>query len=219
MSEPDAKAPLEPKPPVWKNPFVIAFVVGALFLTVLPFLQRRFLKAPPPIATVPPLELALPDAGAYDTAQLKGDVWVARFTRDGCAGGCGTGQKAYGAMLKYLDSKGAPIRLVSIVVPSPDGGALADTGDARWLRLGAGGEAPLLLHGFRDPFLDFTRHVERGQLVTLDAGTTLADFADLPVLALIDQEGGLRGFWKDDEVGRGNVINAALLLSKYGPRP
>ena len=30
------------------NLFVVAFAVGAAVLTVLPFLQRRFLKAPPP---------------------------------------------------------------------------------------------------------------------------------------------------------------------------
>jgi hypothetical protein len=36
---------------------------------------------------------------------------------------------------------------------------------------------------------------------------------------LIDQQGGIRGFWPKTDEGRGNVINAARLLSRYGPNP
>jgi len=212
MAEPAAAAPSEPKRPPWKSPFVWAFVAGVAFLTVLPFAQRRFLKAPPPLKTLATWELQLPDGGAFGSTQLRGSVWVANFTHDGCSPSCGPQQQAIGAMLKYLEGKGAPMRIVSFVLPSVDGGSIAASDDARWLRV-SGAEGPLqavVLTGFRDGFISFA---------PIDAGTTLDDFAALPVLALVDQDGALRGFWKDDSVGRGNVINAALLLSKYGPQP
>ncbi len=204
----------EPKRPPWKNPFVLAFVVGAVFLTVLPLLQRKFLKAPPPLKTLEPWALELPDGGAFSSAQLKGEVWIASFTLDGCeGGGCGPRQQAFGSLLKHLDTQGSTeIRVVSFVVSRPDAGALSDSPHPKWIRL-VGEPDPMgavVMGGFRDGFVHFT---------TADAGTSLRDFAQLPVLALVDQEGALRGFWKDDEVGRGNVINAALLLARYGPRP
>ena len=52
-----------------------------------------------------------------------------------------------------------------------------------------------------------------------DAGTTLEEFAQVPALGLVDQNGALRGFWTTTEIGRGNLINAARLLAKKGPRP
>ena len=53
----------ETKKPVWKNPYVLGFVIGIVFLTVLPFVQRKFLKAPPPIATLAPWVLPTVDGG------------------------------------------------------------------------------------------------------------------------------------------------------------
>lgn len=207
----EAEAPAEePKRPLWKSPFAIAFVFGIVFLTAMPFLQRRFLKAPPPIKQLNAWQLQLPDGGTLGSTQLKGDVWVANFTFDGCDPKCGERQVAIGRMLRDFDSKGAPIKLVSFV--SPLDGGVADSDDPRWFRVSGDRAAmsAIVLDGFRDGFTTFT---------PIDAGTTVEDFTNLPVLALVDQDGALRGFWKDDQVGRGNVINAALLLSKYGPKP
>jgi hypothetical protein len=52
-----------------------------------------------------------------------------------------------------------------------------------------------------------------------DAGSTPEAFADLPGIALVDQDGALRGFWKDEPEGRGNAVNAARLLWRRGPQP
>ncbi|MFT3839463.1 MAG: hypothetical protein QM723_20940 [Myxococcaceae bacterium] len=209
MAEPEAPA-AEPKRPVWKSPFAIAFVFGIVFLTVLPFAQRRFLKAPPPLKSLNAWSLQLPDGGTFGSAQLKGDVWVANFTFDGCDPQCGEHQALVGHMLRDFDSKGAPIKLVSFV--SPLDGGIADSNDPRWFRVSGEPAAmnAIVVGGFREGFNAFT---------PIDAGTSVDDFIRLPVLALVDQDGALRGFWKDDQVGRGNVINAALLLSKYGPKP
>jgi hypothetical protein len=45
------------------------------------------------------------------------------------------------------------------------------------------------------------------------------DIAHANKFALVDQNGDLRGYWSIDEQGRGNLINAARLLAKKGPRP
>ena len=50
-----------------------------------------------------------------------------------------------------------------------------------------------------------------------DAG--LFDIAHTSRFVLIDQNGDVRGFWTTDELGRGNLINAARLLWKRGPNP
>jgi hypothetical protein len=63
---------------------------------------------------------------------------------------------------------------------------------------------------FRPAFIEFA---------PVDAGTTIEDFTRVPSLGLIDQNGALRGFWPESELGRGNVINAARLLAHYGPTP
>ena len=60
--------------PPWKNPFVLAFVIGIAFLTVLPFLQRRFLKAPPPIVYL----------GAYRHQMMRAGARVADGVYIGC---------------------------------------------------------------------------------------------------------------------------------------
>ena len=41
----------------------------------------------------------------------------------------------------------------------------------------------------------------------------------LTALAVVDQNGALRGFWPDTALGRGNAINAARLLARYGATP
>ena len=56
------------------------------------------------------------------------------------------------------------------------------------------------------------------QWAKTDAGQTEEEFFQLPAVILVDQEGMLRGFWRDDSTGRGNAINAARLLAEHGAR-
>ena len=76
----------------------------------------------------------------------------------------------------------------------------------RWLRVG-GPDALATVDTFRQGWWQWAQ---------TDAGTTAQEFATLPGFAVVDQNGALRGFWKDDVAGRGNAINAARLLATHG---
>ena len=202
MNEPTPEGPPPPKVPVWRNPFVLAFIVGAFFLTVLPFMQRRFLKAPPPGPSLGAWQLQLTDGGTFGAEQLKGRVWLASFAPD-------PGRRAeFGTILRHVEDLGEKVVLVSFLAPGETGPAGTD----RWFIVSGAPETyeALAMTQFQPAYAEFD-HV--------DAGTTLAEWARIPTLAVVDQNGALRGFWHDTELGRGNAINAARLLARYGPTP
>ncbi len=197
MTPAEAPPPDEPKVPLWRNPFVIAFVVGAFFLTALPFMQRRFLKAPPPGPSLGAWSGTSSDGGAFGADQLKGQVWIASFAGDPA------GRAEFGTILKHTaDVPG--IVLVSFVAA----GEGHHIGGDQWHVV----QAPdaLALQQFRPAFVAFSKQ---------DGGATLDDWRRVPTLAVVDQNGALRGFWPDTALGRGNAINAARLLARYGATP
>lgn len=212
MDSPPPPVEPEKKVPVWKNPYVIGFLIGIAFITALPFLQRPFLKAPPPIATLPAWSLPTADGGVIGSASLLGTVWLASFPPPECGPGCQEDQARFGRALNHIDDFDGGIALVSfgfegtVIEPVPD------LLPGRWYVTRASPEAlDAALAGLRGGFTLFGGR---------DAGATASEFASsLAGLALVDQRGDLRGFWRDDHAGRGNAINAARLLARYGPTP
>lgn len=191
-----------PKGPLWRNPFLIAFVLGAVVLTVLPFMQRRFLRAPPPGPNLGTWALQTADGGTVGANELKGKVWLASFASTPVR------RTEFGTVLKHTDDLGDAVVLVSFVPPGTTGPA----GGARWFVLSGSPQAfeELALRHFQPAYAQFAR---------TDAGSTLAEWAEVPTMGLVDQNGALRGFWHDNDLGRGNAINAARLLAKQGPNP
>ena len=202
MNAPAPEAPVPAKVPPWRNPFVIAFVVGAVFLTVLPFMQRRFLKAPPPGPSLGGWQLQLTDAGPFGAAELKGKVWIGSFAADPAR------RAEFGTILRHVDDLGDKVVLVSFVAP----GGIGAVGGPRWFIVTGPLDSftALAMKQFQPAFAEFAR---------VDGGSTLAEWSEIPTLAVVDQNGALRGFWKDNDLGRGNAINAARLLARYGPTP
>lgn len=201
----------EKKTPVWRNPFVLAFVLGVVVLTALPLLQRRFLKAPPPIAPIAPWRLSTVDEGSpFGSEELAGKVYLIAFAADPCDAACVDRQKAFGRGLEHTDDLGDAVRLVSIARTST-APALRALSGGRWqIVTGPDDEVTRVVAGFHAGWAAFAH---------TDAGSTLTEQLALPAYGLIDQNGQLRGFWRDDVAGRGNAINGARLLAKYGPAP
>jgi hypothetical protein len=199
------------KVPLSRNPFVLGFLIGIAFLTVLPFLQRPFLKAPPPIATLAPWKLPTTDGGFVGSEELKGTVWLASFPPPTCEAACQEKQQRFGRVLNHIDDLDGGVALVSFAfdttVIEPAGGLLP----GRWyVTRASAAELDTALTSLRE---GFTRFGGR------DGGATAAEFSQVPGYALVDQNGALRGFWMDTDTGRGNAINAARLLAKFGPNP
>jgi cytochrome oxidase Cu insertion factor (SCO1/SenC/PrrC family) len=205
-----------PGRPIYRNPFIWAFLVGVVALTLLPMLQRGFLRAPPPIQQLEPFSLPSSDGSRVTEGTLRGKVWVAQVLPEKCTPECLARVDRLGRLLPHLTNAAGPVVLMSVVVAragmgvSPELGAHAVPG--RWLFVSGTPEevAPLVTRGLW--------HAVSSWSIT-DAGSTLGDFTKLPMLALVDQNGAVRGFWPDDAPGRGNIINAARLLARYGPRP
>ena len=202
MNEPTPEGVPAAKMPLWRNPFVIAFVVGAFFLTVLPFMQRRFLKAPPPGPSLGAWQLQLADGGTFGAEQLKGKVWIGSFAPDPMK------RADFSTILRHVEDLGDKVVLVSFIAP----GQSVPPGNERWFIVSgeSGVFEALAMKQFQPAFAEFA-HV--------DAGSTLAEWVHVPTMAVVDQNGALRGFWRDNELGRGNAINAARLLARYGPTP
>lgn len=190
---------MKPKSTTWV--FVAGFVIGAVVLTVLPFMQKKFLKAPAPIRELPQWSLTTASGEAVGSAQLKGRVWLASFVAAPCEGDCVTRQQAFGRSLEHIEDLDGGLVLVSF-----DAAAALPASGALWLHLGGPGESDVV-DAFREGWRTWAG---------TDAGTSAAEFSNLPGFAVVDQNGALRGFWKDGPEGRGNAINAARLLYQHG---
>lgn len=205
--------PPAPKPPWWKNVFVVSFVVGVVVLSALPILQRRFLTAPPPIRSLPAWELPTLAGPPVGSTQLAGKVWMFSLVPGRCDSKCLERQQAFGRALQHVDDLRGKVVLVTFVLP--DGkdslAPLAQGAPPSWsFAVGSMDELRPLLDAFRNGWELFAG---------TDAGASAEAFATLPGFGLVDEEGALRGFWRDDVAGRGNAINAARLLAQRGPRP
>jgi hypothetical protein len=201
--------PPPPKRPFYKDPFVMAFVVGVVVLTVLPFMQKRFLKAPAPMRALPAWELVgLEGQGPVSSQSLSGHVVLMELASAPCDEACVARQERFGNGLSHTDDLRDAIQLVTVVMPGAEGALVkfAHAG-SRW-HLASGSSAQLsVLLGALDQGWSEWAHT--------DAGSTPAEFSKLPTVLVLDQRGALRGFWHDDEPGRGNAINAARLLASH----
>lgn len=207
------------KTPIWKNPFAIAFVVGAIVLTVLPFLQRTQLRAPEPISQLGKWQLVDQWGKPIGNEQMLGKVWIASFFFSRCPSVCPKQQQDFITVLKHVDDLKQPIELVSISVDPEHDTPEVLNAYARKL-----GPSPKwhLLTGSKDALKEIVVKrflVDMGDPRAIEGSADLFDISHTAKLALVDQNGALRGFWSNDDLGRGNLINAARLLAKRGPNP
>jgi protein SCO1/2 len=202
------------------KPFVIAFVAGAVVLTILPFIQSQFLRAPEPIASLGSWQLVDESGKPFGSADLKGTVWIASFFFTHCPSLCPKQQEDMGKMLRHVDDldgkKGvAPIVLVSFTV-DPDNDTPEEL--TKYMqRLNAPAGKWKYLTGPRERIEDLL--VKKFLVAMGKKDGTTGDIAHVSKFVLVDQNGDVRGFWDTDELARGNLINAARLLAKKGPRP
>jgi hypothetical protein len=193
------------------NPFSVAFVLGALVLTLLPVLQKQFLKAPAPIAPLGVWRLTSIDTERPLGSQELGTRVVLFFFAPGpCDSLCFERQRVFGRGLEHTDDLNDAIHLVTIT-RLLGAETLKGVAHSRWhIVSGTDDEVSNVLESFHRAWATFAG---------TDAGTSLDEWLRLPAVVLVDQNGWVRGFWRDDAAGRGNAINAARLLAKYGSEP
>lgn len=211
------------KSPFYKNPWLIAFVAGAAALTILPVLQTFAMKAPPPVASLGEWRLVDQDGQPLSNESLKGQVWIASFFFSRCPSVCPTQQADFQKILSHVEDLNSPdkkpIRLVSFSVdPGYDTPEVLQKYAAkfgvpkdRWT-FATGDEAALKELLVKRMFIDV------GEKVPLPGNPEVFDIGHVAKFVLVDQNGDVRGYWDVDDLARGNLINAARLIWKRGPK-
>lgn len=217
-------ADTQAKTPIYKNPFLIAFLIGAAALTVLPMMQYFAMKAPPPVASLGEWSLVDQDGQPLTSESLKGQVWIASFFFSRCPSICPVQQADFQKILGHVDDLKSPdkkpIRLISFTVdPEFDTPEVLKAyakkrgADPSLWTFATGDEAKLKELLVKRMFVDV------GEKVPLPGSPDLFDISHVARFVLVDQNGDVRGYWQTDETNRGNLINAARLIWKRGPNP
>lgn len=205
------EAPTKP----WRNPFVIAFVLGAITLTVLPFLQRLSLRAPPPLESLGVwslTEFGGRDGETQGAESLRGKVWLASFVRAPCDADCEKDLQHFAGAAEHIGDLGDKVSMVTFVEP----GALETVKRQHTAR----SDGWHLLSGDSAAMDTVWGHFAEGwQKQTEQLTERRIPFLARPTLAVVDQNGAVRGFWPADDEGRGHAINAVRMFARYGVTP
>ena len=202
----------ERRAPLWQNPFVWAFVVGCVMVTLIrPFL--RFEPKPPPVLSELPTFSLVDSSGApFGSAELRGQVWIASFFFTRCPSVCPVLMSRMAALQnRFKDEHVADIRLVSITVdpvrdtPEVLRAAAPKYGvdPARWTLLTGPLERvrDLCVSGFKVPGLDGT-------------GMLDGDIPHTTKVVLVDPSGRIRGYYDTDDQGLDEVFFRAQHVLK-----
>lgn len=180
--------------------WIVAAVLGVVTLTTLRTRLRNIPDPPEVMYTLPAYALVDHRGEPFVPETLRGKVWVAGFVFTNCPSTCPAVTRAMGSLRDRFDRMDIDIEMVSFTVdPERDTpqvlAAYADQVGAtseRW-RFVTGAPA------------DVQRLVRQGFKLGLDpqpnADGSMFDIAHSTQLALVDTEGGVRGFYDIEPEG------------------
>ena len=178
-----------------KHIWVISFVLGALAITAVRPLIRR-VPDPPPVMFQLPDGYALVDhrGEPFTPETMQGKVWVASFVFTTCPSTCPAVTRAMKDLRDRFERNGIDVELVSFSVdPEHDTPEVlaeyarnvgADTENWRFVTGEPEAVAQLIGQGFKLGVGDKE-----------DQGGGLYDIAHSTKLALVDERGGIRGYY------------------------
>lgn len=205
--------------PVWKNPFFIAFVVGALSLVAIRPLQYAARSAPPPLLEPGAWSLIDHDGKAYGSDNLKGKVWIADFFFTRCPSVCPELTRKMDEVRKRFPQN----EEISFISFSVDPGfdtpevlrnhrSKLGIQDPRW-RFITGSEERV------QEWLTERLRLHVGMPERETPQDELFDISHASRFALFDQNGALRALASTDQAGLARLVGAASLLLEEGPNP
>ena len=189
------------------NPWFLAALAGLVLIPAIRPLLRFEPDPPPVLRELPQWRLVDQNGQAFGSDDLAGDVYVASFLFTRCATVCPRLTASLRQLeRRYRDEGVEGVRLVSFTVdPEHDTpGRLRDYARSRSLDLerwslvtGAEREVrSVVVDGFALPM---------GERLDLAGG--LVDVAHAARLALVDRDGGVRGYYGSDAVGLDEVFH------------
>lgn len=194
-----AKPPPDYEPPPWLRTlrryiWVIAFVLGAITLTLLRPLLRHVPDPPPVLYELPDYTLVDHHGEPFTPDTLQGEVWVAGFIFTSCPSSCPAVTRAMVDLRERFDRNDVDVQMVSFTVdPQTDtpqvlaeyaDDAGADSPKWRFVT----GDSEQIDHLVTDGF-------KLGVGDRQDKGDGLYDIAHSTKLALVDAKGRVRGFY------------------------
>ena len=196
----------EDRVPLRRNPYVWAFIVGCVTVTLIRPLLRYEPKPPPVLGELP--EFSLVDAAGkpFGSADLRGQVWIASFFFTRCPSICPLLMTRMAALEQRLQSDALDrIRLVSITVdPTYD--------TAERLRAAEPG------YGVdRSRWTLLTGPLERVHELCVAGFHVPGSDGDIPhttKVVLVDGSGHIRGYYETDEPGLDEVFHRAQHVLK-----
>jgi cytochrome oxidase Cu insertion factor (SCO1/SenC/PrrC family) len=209
--------PIEAPAKPWRNPFVIAFVLGAATITALPFVQRLALRAPAPLEMLGTWSLSNVGSEAASLAPfgaetLRGKAWLASFMGSECEAECEKDLQHFAGAAKHIADLGERVAMVTFVRPEAVEAARRQYAANEPLWHLVSGEAAAMdpvWERFADGWLKQTERLTERRI----------KFLARPTYAVVDQNGAVRGFWPADDEGRGHAINAVRMFALHGATP
>ena len=192
---------------VFRNPFVWAFFVGIILLTLMRPLLRFDPDPPPVLAELPAWVLVDQGGESFGSADLEGSVYVANFFFTSCTSICLPLMRAVSTLDERYEREGVEgVRIVSITVdPEADTperlaeyGAELGVVPARWRLLTGDPDdiRTLVVQGFMTAM---------GEREELSGG--FFDIAHAGKLVLVDRQGRIRGYFDYDALGLDEVFH------------
>jgi protein SCO1/2 len=193
---------------VRRHIWAIALITGIVTVTALRPLLRHIPEAPPVMGQVPDFALVDAQGRAFSLADMRGEVWLVGFVFTRCPSVCPAVSQAMAALQQRFEREGVQVKLLTVTVdPEHDTpqvlrsyaeGLGADP--ARWRFVT--GDKPaierLVVGGFK---------LAVGQRQELEPG--IFDIAHSTKLALIDPDGGIRGYYGTDPDGVDEAFHRA----------
>ena len=178
-----------------RHVFAIAAVAGVLTLTIIRPMTRHVPEPPQVLYSLPDYALVDHRGEAFSPETMRGKVWVAGFVFTSCPSTCPVVTKAMADLRQRFDKMDVDVEMVSFTVDpghdTPDvladyfAGIGVETDKWRFVT----GDPKAVIGLVRDGF-----KLGVGEREAAADGTAF-DIAHSTKLALIDAEGGVRGFY------------------------
>lgn len=174
--------------------WIVAAVLGIVTITGLRGRLRSVPETPPVLYTLPSYDLVDHQGRPFSPDTLSGKVWVAGFVFTSCPSTCPAVTRAMGSLRDRYDRLGIDIEMVSFSVdPERD---TPEVLAAYAEKVGATSERWRFVTGSEQAVGDLVR---KGFKLGMDPTPTddgsLFDIAHSTQLALVDADGGVRGFF------------------------
>ncbi|MCG3173499.1 MAG: hypothetical protein GMKNLPBB_01696 [Myxococcota bacterium] len=199
--------------PWYRSIYLWSFLIGIATLTAMrPFLV--FEPRPPPVMfNLPAWTLIDQNGRRFGSQDLLGKVYVASFFFTRCPSVCPKLMQAGGDLQKRFREKGAPVQLVSFSVDPETDTPEVLSEYARKMQVDTASWT--LLTG---PETDIRKLIEEGYKKGLgdkiQTSEGLYDIAHSVSFVLVDQSGGVRGFYESTPLGIDEVFHRAQHVLK-----